>query len=62
MNITYLRINSPQFLIGKNHFNQFVVFFGQFVKLIPRKFPKSQRVFLQPSSACVLIEIITRVH
>ena len=62
MNIAYLRINSPQFLISENHFNQFLVFIGQFFKLIPPKFPRCQRVFLQPSSACVLIEILTRVH
>ena len=62
MNIAYLRINSPQFLISENLFNQFPVFIGQFFKLIPTKFPRCQRVFLQPSSACVLIEILTRVH
>ena len=62
MNIAYLRINSPQFLISENLFNQFPVFIGQFFKLIPPKFPRCQRVFLQPSSACVLIEILTRVH
>ena len=62
MNIAYLRINSPQFLISENLFNQFSVFIGQFFKLIPPKFPRCQRVFLQPSSACVLIEIFTRVH
>lgn len=62
MNIAHLRINSPQFLISENHFNQFPVFIGQFFKLIPLKFPRCQRVFLQPSSACVLIEILTRVH
>lgn len=62
MNIAYLRINSPQFLISENLFNQFPVFIGQFFKLIPTKFARCQRVFLQPSSACVLIEILTRVH
>ena len=62
MNIAYLRINSPQFLISENLFNQFPVFIGQFFELIPPKFPWCQRVFLQPSSACVLIEILTRVH
>ena len=62
MNIAYLRINSPQFLISENLFNQFPVFIEQFFKLIPPKFPRCQRVFLQPSSACVLIEILTRVH